>query len=83
MNLDGLPTISRAAHRARIERGEVAVAPYAVVFLRVSTIREHLTHSFRVMDENDQLVEWGAASGPSMAREKAKRAGATFIVDEI
>lgn len=83
MNPDGLPTISRATHRSRIERGEAASGRYAFIFPRATTIREHLTHSFHVKDENDRLVEWGAASGPTMARLAAKSAGATFIVDEI
>lgn len=81
MNLDGLPTIGRAAHCARVERGERAPGRYAYVFPRVTAIQEHLTHSYHVADEDDQYVVSGAANGPSMARLKAKSAGATFIVD--
>lgn len=80
MTLDGLPTISAADHRARIERGERASGPYAHVFPRATAIQEHLTHSYRLSDADDQYVTSGAASGPSMARLKAKQAGATFIV---
>lgn len=78
-----LPVISRAEHNARIERGEKASGPYAFVFTRRTTIQEHLTHSFDLRTEDDQYVTSGAANGPTMARSKAKRLGATFIVDEI
>ena len=78
-----LPLITRAEHRDRIARGGMAPGPYAFVFPRATTIREHLTHSYHVKDESDRSVTWGAASGPTMARDKAKRAGATFIVDWI
>lgn len=83
MSPEELPTISRGDHRARIGRGESAPGPYAFVFTRVTSIQEHLTHSYDVRDENDQHVTCGAANGRYMARLKALRAGATFIVDEI
>lgn len=82
MTVDNLPTISRSEHKARTARGERASGTYALVFPRTTTIQEHLTHSFDVRDENDHYLTSGAANGAAMARLKAEKCGATFIVDE-
>lgn len=43
----------------------------------------HLTHFYDLRDAHDQQIGFGRASGPTMARIKAERAGATFFVDEF
>lgn len=83
MNLDNLRTISRTDHRTRVARGEKASGTYAHVFPHITTIQEHVTHSFEVRDENDRYLASGAANGASMARLKAKERGATFFVNEL
>ena len=74
-----LPTVPRAEHNERIARGEKAAGPYAYVTMGM----DGLTYLWDARDENDQQVEFGRASGPTMARIAAKRLGATFIVTEF
>lgn len=83
MICDQLPTISRTEHKARVARGEKASGTYAHIFPRVTTIQEHLTHSFDVRDEDDRVITQGASSGPSLARMRAMDHGATFFVDSL
>ncbi|MGP4978445.1 hypothetical protein [Brachybacterium tyrofermentans] len=83
MICDQLPTISRTEHKARVARGEKASGAYAHIFPRVTTIQEHLTHSFDVRDEDDRVIIQGATTGPTMARMRAMQYGATFFVDSL
>lgn len=79
MNATDLPTIARAEHNARIERGEQATGRYAYITMGMDGLR----YLWDVRDENDQQVEFGRASGPTMARIAARGLGATFIVTEF
>lgn len=79
MNATDLPTISRAEHYARVESGEKAAGRYAFVTMGLDGLR----YLWDVRDENDEQVEFGRASGPTMAQLAAKRHGATFLVEEF
>lgn len=83
MICDQLPTISRTEHKARVARGEKASGAYAHIFPRVTTIQEHLTHSFDVRDEDDRVITQGATTSLTFARMRAMDHGATFFVDSL
>lgn len=79
-DITALPTITRAEHNARMERGEKASGIYAYVFLSMDGVK----HVMDLRDENDEQIDFGSTHmGALMARVAAKRADATFIVEEF
>ena len=74
-----IPTISRAEHNARVERGERAAGVYAYITMGMDGLR----YLWDVRDEDDQQIDFGRASGPTMAQVAAKGRGATFFVSEF
>lgn len=73
------PFIPRNEHNARINNGEKATGTYAYITLSMDGLRYH----WDVRDENDRQIDFGRASGPTMAQIAAKRLGATFFVSEF
>lgn len=74
-----IPTISRAEHYARVESGEKATGRYAFIVMGMDGLR----YLWDVRDEDDQQIDFGRASGPTMAQIAAKGRGATFFVSEF
>lgn len=78
-----MTTITRTQHNERVASGAPAPGLYAYICSAVGFSLPHLTHFYDLRDAHDQQIGFGRASGPTMARIKAERAGATFFVDEF
>jgi len=74
-----IPTISRAEHSARIERGEQAASRYAYIGYTM----DGTLATFDVRDEDDRQIAYGGAMSELSAKDQAVERGAAFFVEEF